>query len=114
MRAGSCTACGLPVKRHFNARNQMVGCAGAASVIEPVDQGRLFTLKLSHNYHARQATLSAIQRVPAGWTVKIGGQIRGQWHCFATRDAAVQAVNHWYNEQMLTFIEHRKPEPREQ
>ena len=83
--------------------------------MKPVDRGRLFALKLKHNFKAREAAMQSIGLyVDERWHVKIGGQVRGKWHDYTTRAAAVQAVNDYYNEHALAFVERRKPELKEQ
>ena len=110
MRTGHCAACGLPVNQHFNDRNQMIGCAGAAQALVPVDRGRLLALKLKHNFASRETAIRTIdQYVDERWHVKIGGQVRGKWHDYASRAAAVKAVNDHFNECALAFVERRKP-----
>ena len=115
MRTGVCAACGQPVKQHFNERNQMTGCVAATQALAPVDRGRLFALKLKHNFAAREEAMQSIGLyVDERWHVKIGGLVRGKWYDYASRADAVKAVNNYYNECALAFVENRKPELKEQ
>ena len=105
--AGNCL-CGIAVSLHFDDQNRMRGCAWAAKQIKPVDKGRLFKLKIQKNHEARQAALQSIRPTPRGWSVKIGGAVKGKTVVMPSKERAVQAVNDHYNDAMMAVIEHRK------
>lgn len=110
-RADDCSACGIAVKLHYDDRNRMIGCEGAAAKhLPPVDRGRLFRLKLKKNYEARQATLCSIREVfergvIAGYAARVGGAVRGKVVRAVKRETVERIVNEHYNSEMLAFIE---------
>lgn len=112
-RQGTCIACGAPVAAHYDVQNAMIGCAGAllaGALLPVVDRGRLFKLKIQHNHEARMAALQSVRELPSGrWQAQIGGRVRGKKVSFDNRTPAVDAVNEHYNEQMLAFVERRRP-----
>lgn len=98
-RDGNCATCGLAVRLHFNQRNKMVGCVGAATALVPVDRGTLFQLRIRKNHEARQAALQTIRMRPDGqWQARIGGPIRGRTMHEPTRTRIEQRVHEHYNE----------------
>ena len=104
-RGDVCIACGLPVPAHFDSRNEMVGCVGAAQRLAPVDEGRLFTLKLKHNRAARLRALASVAPATRGqFRATIGGRVRGRVHLFSSRHRAEAAVHEHYNALMLAFV----------
>ena len=112
--AGNCIGCGLAVSLHYDPSNRMRGCAFAATQLRPVDRGKLFGLKLKKNHEARQAALKSIRPVPSGqheaqFIARVGGAVRGVTIRVASRSLAEQYVHAYYNEQMLAFVENRKP-----
>lgn len=96
-----CTACGYEARLHYDDRQQMVGCAGAAR-LAPVDKGRLIQLKLRQNETLRQEARGTIRGTPSGkYSVRIGGRLRGHWHVFLTRQQCEDAAEQYYNERAL-------------
>ena len=87
----------------------MVGCDGALrQAHQPVNRGRLFALKIKHNHEARQMALASITPESGGYKARIGGRVRGAWNFFASQTMAEAAINAYYNEQLLAFVERRQ------
>ena len=79
----------------------------------PVDRGRLFGLKLKKNSEARQAAFKSIREVVrrgqvSGYSVRIGGAVRGRVVTARSRERAERLVEEHYNEEMLKFVERRR------
>lgn len=70
----TCSVCGHRVDRHFDARRRFIGCAGAASRLDPVDRSTLVMLKVACLDAARQRADDTIRRTTRmRWTARIGG-----------------------------------------
>jgi hypothetical protein len=75
-----------------------------ARVRTPLGRPQAVFLMLARSQQARERALRTLRRVRGGWSVRIGGPIKGQTRSFLTVRDAVTAVDAHYDERLYKAL----------
>lgn len=107
-RVGTCAVCGASVAAHFDAMNRKISCEAVKRLTEPINEGRLFGLKVKRNAEARKQAQETIRQRPDGqWQAKVGGAQRG-WMVVGAKRSVEAAIERHYNDALYSFVTRRR------